>query len=83
MLILLALIKLVKNKADGMIINHRAMRCLPELPDFQLSLRPEEFELPEIEAGSSEGNQTHLLSEHLEDYSDNHDDEDDDDELDH
>ena len=49
--------------------------CLPELPDFQLSLRPEEFELPEIEAGSSEGNQTHLLSEHLEDYSDNHDDE--------
>ena len=59
------------------------MRCLPELPDFQLSLRPEEFELPEIEAGSSEGNQTHLLSEHLEDYSDNHDDEDDDDKLDH
>lgn len=60
------------------------MQCLPELPDFQLSLRPEEFGLPEVEAAGSseEGNQTHLLSEHLEDYSDNHD-EDDDDELDH
>ncbi|KAF8118091.1 hypothetical protein N665_0006s0091 [Sinapis alba] len=53
----------------------KAMQCLPELPDFQLSLRPEEFELPEIEAAA--GNQAH--SEHLEDYSD---DEDDDDEVD-
>ncbi|CAH8292319.1 unnamed protein product [Eruca vesicaria subsp. sativa] len=72
-----------KSQTYGYLLEEeeKAMQCLPELPDFQLSLRPEEFELPEIEAGSSEGNQTHLLSEHLEDYSDNN--EDDDDELDH
>ena len=33
-------------------VNHRVMQSLPELPDFQLSLIPEEFELPEMEAGS-------------------------------
>ncbi|KAF2577049.1 hypothetical protein F2Q68_00000467 [Brassica cretica] len=74
-----------KSQTYGYLLEEeeKAMQCLPELPDFQLSLRPEEFELPEIEAGSSEGNQTHLLSEHLEDYSDNHDDDEDNDELDH
>ncbi|KAJ0260915.1 Endosomal targeting BRO1-like domain-containing protein [Hirschfeldia incana] len=75
-----------KSQTYGYLLEEeeKAMQCLPELPDFQLSLRPEEFELPEIETGSTEGNQTHLLSEHLEDYSDNHDDEDEDnDELDH
>ncbi|KAJ4908406.1 Endosomal targeting BRO1-like domain-containing protein [Raphanus sativus] len=75
-----------KSQTYGYLLEEeeKAMQCLPELPDFQLSLRPEEFELPEVEAAGSseEGNQTHLLSEHLEDYSDNHD-EDDDDELDH
>ncbi|KAL0751682.1 hypothetical protein Bca101_033685 [Brassica carinata] len=30
----------------------RVMQSLPELPNFQLSLIPEEFELPEMEAGS-------------------------------
>ncbi|WZY80490.1 hypothetical protein YC2023_026874 [Brassica napus] len=70
-----------KSQTYGYLLEEeeKAMQCLPELPDFQLSLRPEEFELPEIEAGSSEGNQTHLLSEHLEDYSDNHDDDEDND----
>lgn len=32
--------------------NHRVMQGLPELPDFQLSLIPEEFDLPDIEAVS-------------------------------
>ncbi|KAL0843071.1 hypothetical protein Bca101_016316 [Brassica carinata] len=69
-----------KSQTYGYLLEEeeKAMQCLPELPDFQLSLRPEEFELPEIEAAA--GNQTHLLSEHIEDYSDN--DDDDDDELD-
>lgn len=61
-------------------INHRAMQCLPELPDFQLSLRPEEYELPEIEGAdtnSAAGNQTHLLKEHLDYSSEHHDDDDD------
>lgn len=44
-------------------LKHRAMQCLPELPDFQLSLRPDEFELPVMEADSS----NHLLKEHLDD----------------
>ncbi|KAL1188971.1 hypothetical protein V5N11_029075 [Cardamine amara subsp. amara] len=52
----------------------KAMQCLPELPDFQLSLRPDDFELPEMEDVSSAGKQTHMLSEHL-DYSENDDDE--------
>ncbi|CAN7035337.1 hypothetical protein Bca4012_046266 [Brassica carinata] len=30
----------------------KVMQSLPELPNFQLSLIPEEFELPEMEAGS-------------------------------
>lgn len=51
------------------------MQCLPELPDFQLSLRPDDFELPEMEDVSPAGKQTHMLSEHLDDYSENDDDE--------
>ncbi|KFK25635.1 hypothetical protein AALP_AA8G140200 [Arabis alpina] len=59
-----------KSQTYGYLLeeDEKAMQCLPELPDFQLSLRPDEFELPEMETDSSKGNnQTHLLKEHLND----------------
>uniref|UniRef100_A0A1J3IKI0 BRO1 domain-containing protein n=1 Tax=Noccaea caerulescens TaxID=107243 RepID=A0A1J3IKI0_NOCCA len=69
-----------KSQTYGYLLEEeeKAMQCLPELPDFQLSLRPEEFELPEIEADTcAAGNQTHLLKEHLDYSSEHHDDDDD------
>ncbi|KAG7609135.1 BRO1 domain [Arabidopsis suecica] len=44
-----------KSQTYGYLLEEeeKAMQCLPELPDFQLSLRPDDFELPEIEDVSS------------------------------
>ncbi|CAH8271029.1 unnamed protein product [Arabidopsis lyrata] len=40
-----------KSQTYGYLLEEeeKAMQCLPELPDFQLSLRPDDFELPEME----------------------------------
>ncbi|XP_010453509.1 PREDICTED: uncharacterized protein LOC104735418 [Camelina sativa] len=67
-----------KSQTYGYLLEEeeKAMQCLPELPNFQLSLRPDEFELPEMEDVSSAGNQTHLLKEHLDNSSEIHDDDD-------
>lgn len=52
-------------------VTNRALQALPELPEFQLSLRPEEYQLPEIDssAWSSENceAQSQTLKEHLND----------------
>ncbi|KAG7555202.1 BRO1 domain [Arabidopsis suecica] len=39
-----------KSQTYGYLLEEeeKAMQCLPELPDFQLSLRPDDFELPEM-----------------------------------
>ncbi|CAN8256392.1 unnamed protein product [Cochlearia groenlandica] len=66
-----------KSQTYGYLLEEevKAMQCLPELPDFQLSLRPDDFELPEMDVDCSASNQTHLLKEHLDD--DDNDDDDD------
>ncbi|CAL9230215.1 unnamed protein product [Arabidopsis halleri] len=40
-----------KSQTYGYLLEEeeKAMQCLPDLPDFQLSLRPDDFELPEME----------------------------------
>lgn len=53
-------------------MTNRALQALPELPEFQLSLRPEEYQLPEIDSAWSSQNceaYTHTLKlkEHLND----------------
>lgn len=53
-------------------VTNRALQALPELPEFQLSLRPEEYQLPEIDSAWSYQNfeahsHTLKLKEHLND----------------
>lgn len=52
----------------------RGLQSLPELPEFQLSLRPDEYELPEIDPAWDNKNWENLgqpLKEHLIDSDEN------------
>ena len=51
----------------------RALQSLPDLPDFQLSLRPDDYELPETDPAwdcEKWENQSQPLKEHLKDCED-------------
>ncbi|XAR58317.1 hypothetical protein NMG60_11026765 [Bertholletia excelsa] len=52
--------------------NGTGLQMLPDLPEFQLSLRPDDFELPEMD---SAWNGSQLLQEHLQDCEDETDTE--------
>ncbi|XP_071725382.1 uncharacterized protein [Rutidosis leptorrhynchoides] len=60
-----------KSQMYGYLLEEeKALQALPELPDFQLSLRPDDFQLPEIDlAWDSEiwEVQSQTLKEHLKD----------------
>ncbi|OMO85500.1 hypothetical protein CCACVL1_10150 [Corchorus capsularis] len=60
-----------KSQMYGYLLEQeKALQSLPELPDFQLSLRPDDYELPAIDsAWDSEKweNQSQPLKEHLKD----------------
>lgn len=51
-------------------MTNRALQALPELPEFQLSLRPEDYQLPEVDSAWSSENweaQNQTLKQHLND----------------
>lgn len=62
-----------KSQMYGYLLEQeKALQALPELPEFQLSLRPEEYQLPELDSAWSSENceaqsQTLKLKEHLND----------------
>ncbi|KAI6692249.1 hypothetical protein NL676_019959 [Syzygium grande] len=63
-----------KSQTYGYLLEQeKSLQTLPDLPEFQLSLRPDDYELPEIDPAWDCGkweieNQT--LKEHLKDYED-------------
>ncbi|XP_056168594.1 uncharacterized protein LOC115680158 [Syzygium oleosum] len=63
-----------KSQTYGYLLEQeKSLQTLPDLPEFQLSLRPDDYELPEIDPAWDRGkweieNQT--LKEHLKDYED-------------
>ncbi|GLT81619.1 hypothetical protein SLE2022_000600 [Rubroshorea leprosula] len=63
-----------KSHMYGYLLEHeKALQSLPDLPDFQLSLTPDDYGLPEIDAAWNRANwenQSQLLKEHLKDSED-------------
>ncbi|KAJ4823181.1 hypothetical protein Tsubulata_015121 [Turnera subulata] len=63
-----------KSQMYGYLLEEeKALQALPDLPDFQLSLRPDDFVLPEIDPAWDNGKweiQSQSLKEHLKDCED-------------
>lgn len=47
----------------SMLLNCRGPKSLPELPEFQLSLKPDDYELPELDPAWETPQQ--MLKEHI------------------
>lgn len=63
-----------KSQTYGYLLEQeKALQTLPDLPEFQLSLRPDDYELPEIDPAWDCGKweiESQTLKEHLKDYED-------------
>ncbi|KAK8716929.1 hypothetical protein V6N13_044219 [Hibiscus sabdariffa] len=63
-----------KSQVYGYLLEQeKALQTLPELPDFQLSLRPDDYELPAMDPAWDSENwekQSHPRKEHLKDCED-------------
>ncbi|KAF8018364.1 hypothetical protein BT93_H3296 [Corymbia citriodora subsp. variegata] len=63
-----------KSQTYGYLLEQeKALQTLPDLPEFQLSLRPDDYELPEIDPAWDRGKgeiESQTLKEHLKDYED-------------
>ncbi|XP_030527703.1 uncharacterized protein LOC115739004 [Rhodamnia argentea] len=63
-----------KSQTYGYLLEQeKALQTLPDLPEFQLSLRPDDYELPEIDPVWDCGKweiESQTLKEHLKDYED-------------
>ncbi|KAJ0113476.1 hypothetical protein Patl1_03107 [Pistacia atlantica] len=60
-----------KSQMYGYLLEEEKALQAPELPDFQLSLRPDDYELPEMDQAWNREKweiESHSLKEHLKDY---------------
>ncbi|XP_040369953.1 uncharacterized protein LOC112189749 isoform X3 [Rosa chinensis] len=64
-----------KSQMYGYLLEQdKVLQALPDLPEFQLSLRPDDYQLPEIDPAWESGKwetQSQSLKEHLDDSDDN------------